>query len=245
MPEVNPKSQLGATTYLRIFVQAAKAETIRAVLYGVTYNFMQHFPGMNCTLDWRLMSDPLPFLGYFPALVSQKEIKETVNIIGDKHSTSVKSYAVGPPRVTEALRPRDNYDTTSPRRLMDFGRTKPVALGDLLLARSGDKGANVNVGFTPRAYANNEETWDWMRSFLTRARIRQMMGDDWRDWYHIERVEFPGIRAVHFVVYGALGRGVSSSARLDSLGKGFAEFLRAVHVPVPVKFLNPEISSRL
>lgn len=42
----------------------------------------------------------------------------------------------------------------------------------------------------------------------------------------LERVEFPRIWAVHFVVYGILGRGVSSSSRLDALGKGCADYLR-------------------
>lgn len=244
VPEVNPRSQLAATTYLRIFVQAASPELVKAVLGAIVYNFMQHFPGMNCTLDWRLMTDPLPFLGYFPALVSQDEIQETVAIIG-AGKDDVKRLEVGAPLQTEPLEPRDNYDPVSPRALNDFGATRMVPLGDVLLARSGDKGANVNVGFTPRAQHNNDDTWEWVRSFLTRSRIKELMGDDWKDWYHVERVEFPGIRAVHFVVYGALGRGVSSSAKLDSLGKGFAEFLRAIHVPMPVKFLRLPVASRL
>ncbi|KAK9781223.1 hypothetical protein SCAR479_05044 [Seiridium cardinale] len=244
VPEPNPSSQLAATTYLRIFVQAAKANTVKAVFNGIMYNFMQHFPGLSATLDWRLISDPLPFLGYFPALVKQDEIEESVNIIGSGDE-AVRKLKVGGPGRTETLKPRENYETISPRDLSDFGSTKIGPIGDVLLARSGDKGANVNVGFTPRARANNEETWDWMRSFLTRDRLKQMMGDDWKDWFHMERVEFPGIRAVHFVVYGALGRGVSSSARLDSLGKGFAEFLRAVHVPLPRKILERDIASKL
>lgn len=69
------------------------------------------------------------------------------------------------------------------------------------------------------------------------------MGGDWRDAYTLERVEFARIRAVHFVVYGAMGRGAplpcssqsfgaddaagtSSSISMDTLGKGFADFIR-------------------
>lgn len=245
VPEANPRSQLAATSYLRIFVQAARAETIKTALNAITYNFMQHFAGLSCTLDWRLMTEPLAFLGYFPALVRQDQIREAVSLLDVKAAGVSSRYEVGPPEMTEALGARESYDPTTPRALADFGPTKAVALGEVVLARSGDKGANVNVGFTPRGHLNNAVMWEWMRSFLTMDRIKEMMGDDWRDWFHIERVEFPGIRAVHFVVYGALGRGVSSSARLDSLGKGFAEFLRAVHVPVPRRFLQVSIPSRL
>jgi hypothetical protein len=81
------------------------------------------------------------------------------------------------------------------------------------------------------------EQWDWFRSFMTRQKMKDLMGRDWRDCYFIERVEFPEIFAVHYVVYGTLGRGVSSSKLLDGLGKGFAEFIRAVHVPIPTQFL--------
>jgi hypothetical protein len=73
---------------------------------------------------------------------------------------------------------------------------------------------------------------------MTKTKMRELMGKDWKDWYYIERVEFPDIFAVHYVVYGPLGRGVTSSKLLDSLGKGFAEFIRAVHIPIPIKFLK-------
>ncbi|KAK6855697.1 hypothetical protein PG995_007848 [Apiospora arundinis] len=239
--QTNPRSQLQATTGLRIFVQAATAEAVRKVFAAWAYNFMQHFPGMGGSLDWRLLMHPIPFLGYFPALVRQDRLRESVNFLDTSGSTvasAARKIDVSSPKITEPLEPRLSYDPVSPISLDTFGPTTVVPLGDILLARSGDKGANVNVGFMPRARLNNDETWQWLRSFLTRDRVKQMMGEDWDDGYYIERVEFPEIRAVHFVVYGALGRGVSSSARLDPLGKGFAEFLRAVHVPVPQRFLE-------
>ena len=66
----------------------------------------------------------------------------------------------------------------------------------------------------------------------------ELMGEDWSEDYFLERVEFPNIFAVHFVVYGILGRGVSSSTRLDSLGKGFADYARDKVVQVPVGILG-------
>jgi hypothetical protein len=42
------------------------------------------------------------------------------------------------------------------------------------------------------------------------------------------------MRAIHFVVYGILGRGVSSSSRLD----GFADYLRDKFVDAPVAILD-------
>jgi hypothetical protein len=68
--------------------------------------------------------------------------------------------------------------------------------------------------------------------------MQELMGDTWEDWFYIERCEMPEIKAVHFVVYGPLGRGVSSSKILDALGKGFAEFVRDRHLQIPKKFLG-------
>ncbi|KAH7028953.1 uncharacterized protein B0I36DRAFT_422788 [Microdochium trichocladiopsis] len=254
VPARNPRTQLAGTTALRIFAQASDddgdgggggPDSVRAVVAAWSHVFMQHFPGMHCSLDLRLMAVAVPFLGYFPAVVEQSRIAEAVNLLGGKGGEVVKRVVVGPPKVTERLVPRLSYDTMKPCELGIFGPTETVPLGDILLARSGDKGANVNVGFTPRARLSKDpEVWEWMQSYLTTARMKEMMGDDWKDEYHVERVEFADIRAVHYVVYDALGRGVSSSARLDSLGKGFAEWLRAVHAPVPIKFLKPRLWER-
>lgn len=65
------------------------------------------------------------------------------------------------------------------------------------------------------------------------------MAKDFRPGTHIERCEFSNLRAVHFVVHGHLGTGVSSTESIDPLGKGFVEFLRSCPVDVPTKFMSP------
>lgn len=178
---------------------------------------------------------PQPFLAYYPALVEQNQLSESVCIIGTSIS-HVTRHAIDAPSRTESLVPRENYDPPNPVSLSSFGPTVEVPLGDIALARSGDKGGNINIGlFVP---GGDDEKWQWLRSFLTKERMKLLMGRDWQDWFYIERIEFEQIKAVHFVIYGPLGRGVSSSKLLDALGKGFAEFVRAVHVDVPRKFLQ-------
>ena len=188
---------------------------------------------MHLSLDTRL-AVPKTFIGFYPATIPQSELDEAVNIITADGKAS--KFVVGPPKVTEPLQARENYEPTNAVDVQSFGQTEMRPLGDIALGRSGDKGGNVNIGL----YVQTKEQYDWFRSFMTRAKMRELMGKDWKDWYFIERVEFPEIFAVHFVVYGALQKGVTSSALLDSLGKGFAEFIRAVHIPVPSKFLKED-----
>lgn len=173
---------------------------------------------------------PLPFLAYYPALIKQSQIPEAINFV-DGPST-IRSFETGHPPRYEELGTRDNYDTEAPH---DFkGPYKQIRLGDVALARSGDKGGNLNVGF----FVTNPAHWPWLRSYMSRDRMRELLSKDWKDSYFIERVEFPHIHAVHFVIYGILGRGVSSSSRLDGFGKGFADYIRDKVVDIPLELLE-------
>ncbi|QYS95432.1 DUF1446 domain protein [Trichoderma simmonsii] len=234
----DPDSQHASTTYMRIFAQSKDKDVLSKMHKAWHYQFMAHFPGMHYSMDTRLLA-PKPFLGYYPAIIPQTEIEETVTILGDSLSEQSIRYAVHPPKQTEPLARRENYETANPVPLENFGPTVNAPLGDLVLARSGDKAGNINIGL----FVQTPEQWEWFRSFMTKERLRSLMRKDWKDWYFLERVEFANIYAVHFVVYGSLGRGVTSSSRLDNLGKGFAEFIRAVHVDIPQKFLEESARS--
>ncbi|PNP76201.1 hypothetical protein FNYG_10490 [Fusarium nygamai] len=231
-PVENPRSQNASTTSLRIFVQSRQSEDVQKVFHAYVYTSMQHFPGMHSSLDFRMIMEPKSFLSYYPALVQQSEITQQVHFLGGKSAHHPITVSGAPP-LTEPLGQRRNVDPVAGDKGNDTD-TLMMPLGRVALARSGDKGSNVNVGFFPR----DEAAWPWLRAFLTRKRMQILMGDDWiEDEMYVERVEFPGILAVHFVIYGALGQGVSSSARLDALGKGFGEFVSAVHVPIPKEFV--------
>jgi hypothetical protein len=57
----------------------------------------------------------------------------------------------------------------------------------------------------------------------------------------IDRMEFPNIWAVHFLLRDHLDRGVTANASYDILGKFIAEFLRLRHVDIPGAFLEKGI----
>lgn len=162
----------------------------------------------------------------------QDEIEEAVHLL-NKGGEVKQSFPVTRPPAYEEFGERESYDTANPVPLESFGPTKRMPLGNIVIGRSGDKGPNVNMGL----FTDRPEIWEWLRSFLTLERMKTLIGKDWKDEFQIERVEFPSIFAVHFVVYGILGRGVSSSTLLDNRGKGFTDYIRAKHVDIPEKFL--------
>ncbi|KAL3417209.1 duf1446 domain-containing protein [Phlyctema vagabunda] len=236
VPEINPQSQLASTTYCRVFAEAATPTALIGLLYALRDISLQHFSGFHSSLDMRT-AIPKPFLAMYPALYPQESLQEKVTFVAGNNK-QVRSIDAGHPSAYEPLERRENQPTTHQGRLLpDFGRTRKCRLGDIMLGRSGDKGSNLNAGFFV-GQGQDEEAWEWLRSFLSTETLQHLMGRDWSDDYYIERVEFPHIHAVHFVVYGILGRGVSSSSRLDALGKAFTDYIRDRVVEVPESILS-------
>ncbi|KAL4740594.1 DUF1446 domain-containing protein [Aspergillus similis] len=228
VPAQNPSTQLESTTYLRVFVASKNESAVAAVAKAMGSISLKHFSGLHASLDMRT-AFPRPFLAYYPALIKQLDIDEAINFIDEPDNIS--SFGTGHPPRYEEPGIRDNYDPRDPH--IYNCNTKQMRLGDIALGRSGDKGGNLNVGFFPA----NAAHWPWLRDYMTKDSMRQLLGKDWHNSFFIERVEFPHIHAVHFVIYGILGRGVSSSSRLDGFGKGFVDYVRDKFVDVPVDIL--------
>jgi hypothetical protein len=243
VPEPNPKSQLRSTSYCRIFAEASDPNVNLGLASLLGEFAMQHYSGFHSTSDHRT-AIPRPYISYYPAIWPQDKLKTSINILTSGGREQTKT--TPPPRF-EALNKRESYDTSNAVDLAIFGPTTRARLGDIILARSGDKGGNANIGFfvptsLPSSYPENSplynECWDWLRTYLTISKLKEMFRNSWDDKFFVERVEFPKILAVHFVVYGVLGRGVSGSSRLDSFAKGMGDWLRDIEVDVPVKFIE-------
>jgi hypothetical protein len=86
-------------------------------------------------------------------------------------------------------------------------------LGDVALARSGDKGNHANIGVVARS----AKIYDVLRQYLTAERVAayfQSLGPS-----RVERFELPNVHALNFVLYDVLDGGASRSLRLDTQGK--------------------------
>jgi hypothetical protein len=110
--------------------------------------------------------------------------------------------------------------------------TQRRPLGLLLGARSGDKGANANVG----VWARSDEAFEWMAQFLTVERLRELLPET--AGLEIERYELANVLALNFVVRGILGEGVAATTRPDAQAKSLGEFLRSRSVELPSVLLR-------
>ncbi len=217
----NPRSQNAATVDLRLVLQAEDYASISPeALSAPLFNFiMQTFPAATYT---NKAVRPVRFQEYFPTLIPQPTT--TVHF-----AASSKRIDVPPPTKTlqdKLVQP--SHEPESPESLQSFGPTSLVSFGRIVYARAGDKGSNCNVGFFPA----NDAAWPWLRSFLTTSRLIELLADDYRG-QNIERMEFPEICAVHFLLHDWLDRGVTANATYDILGKFVAEYIRCKKVEVP------------
>jgi len=109
-------------------------------------------------------------------------------------------------------------------------------LGDVAIARSGDKGNHANLGVVCR----RAEDYPWLIARLTAQRVH----DYFKDWgaERVERFELPNVHALNFVLYNALAGGASCSLRIDTQGKllGTAAMKMPLPGPLPAGIQSSE-----
>jgi hypothetical protein len=131
-----------------------------------------------------------------------------------------------PPRlVPPASRPEPAPTPRSP--LLSPGRLG--ALGEIVGARSGDKGGDANLG----VWARSAAAAGWLSGWLTVERLRELLPETAS--LEIDRYELPNLRAVNFVIHGLLGQGVAASIRFDPQAKALGELLRSRIVELPAE----------
>ncbi|CAK7207436.1 hypothetical protein SEUCBS139899_010246 [Sporothrix eucalyptigena] len=239
----DPKSQASATVMIRFFAQTPKKEALAQLGQAIFFNGLQGYAGMHTSMDWRTMV-PRQYVRYFPALVSQTLIPLQVHVMADGGPKTGSARVIDVPArdaslcaATAAVQP--NYGPTVAMPTLE-GSTVRRPLGDLVFTRSGDKGGNSNIGI----WVRDDAAYPWLKAFLTAERAQELLGDDWREGYKVERCEFPHLRAVHFVVRGILQDGVSSSSIVDGFGKSVGEFMRSRHVDLPMVLVEAEDARR-
>jgi len=102
-----------------------------------------------------------------------------------------------------------------------------VRLLDIAHARSGDKGDTANVG----VIALKPEWYSVLERYLTLDRVTHH--------FHgvitgpIERYELPNLRALNFLLHGALDGGGTLSLKTDAQGKVFSTAMLRLVLDVP------------
>jgi hypothetical protein len=107
------------------------------------------------------------------------------------------------------------------------GPTETVPLIAIAHGRSGDKGADVNIGIRAR----HPSLYPVLLRELTVDRVADYFAHLGAD--EVLRYELPGIHALNFVLRGGLGDGGTASLRFDPQGKALAQQFLDMEIDVP------------
>jgi hypothetical protein len=102
-----------------------------------------------------------------------------------------------------------------------------IQLVDIAHARSGDKGDTANVGLI----ALRPEWYALLERHVTTERVAQHFAGQITG--PVERFELPNLRALNFLLHGALDGGGTLSLKTDAQGKVYSTALLRMVIDVP------------
>lgn len=94
-----------------------------------------------------------------------------------------------------------------------------MKLYEIAHSRTGDKGNISNISLI----AYDLKDYESLREKVTAQRVKEWFKDMVKG--KVERYELPQLGAMNFVMYEALGGGVTRTLSLDMHGKGFSSYL--------------------
>jgi hypothetical protein len=101
-----------------------------------------------------------------------------------------------------------------------------IQLRWLAHARSGDKGDTANVGLI----ALKPEWYPLLQKQVTLARVKRHFKGMVSG---VDRFELPNLKALNFLLHGALDGGGTISLKTDAQGKVYSTALLRMRIPVP------------
>ncbi|MFQ5705393.1 MAG: hypothetical protein ACE5HT_15420 [Gemmatimonadales bacterium] len=104
---------------------------------------------------------------------------------------------------------------------------RKVQLVELAHARSGDKGDTANIGLI----ALKPEYYPVLERQVTAGRVARHFRGLIKG--PVERFELPNLKALNFLLHGALGGGGTLSLKTDAQGKVFSTALLRMEIEIP------------
>ena len=100
-----------------------------------------------------------------------------------------------------------------------------MKLRQIAHSRTGDKGNIANIS----VIAYREEDYTFLEKHITASKVKSFLADFVKG--EVIRYEIPSIGALNFVLYDALGGGVTRSLALDAHGKSLSSALLEMEIP--------------
>ena len=228
IPAPDSPTEEGAACILRLSARAADADAVGRALTAPTIELaLATYPGFHVTAP---PGRPSPFGIYKAAYVRRDRAPETVHLPdGSTYEVPAPlAYAEASRASAETSRVTDKV-TSRPT-----GATSRRELGQLVYARSGDKGGDANLGlWVPQG--KPDVAVEWLLGTVTPEWVRELLPE--AEDLAIDITPLPHLRGVNIVIHDLLGEGVAASTRFDPQAKGLGEWARSRFVDIPEELL--------
>ncbi len=233
----DPPTQAAGTSYLRCVARSSRPEPVgRAFSDAFVHVALASYPGFTLTAP---PGRGAPVGVYRPAYVPQADVPHVVVHADGRRED------VAPPSTTDSSSAGRVADAAGNEQAgneqagayRDLGDTRAVPLGELVHARSGDKGGDANVGlWVPADHPRRADAVAWLVGVVNAGWVQAMLPE--ASDLDVDVHPLPDLGGVNVVIHGLLGEGVSSSTRLDPQAKALGEWLRARVTAVPIVLLD-------
>lgn len=153
-----------------------------------------------------------PIFRYWPCLIDRQRVVPRVQMLESPQIVAPRTIAVSSKTTPVKLPP-----LSAVPNVMHTGRRSRSVLGDLAIARSGDKGTMSNIGVIAREPADYDKLARWLTSDRVAAFLAPMQIE------RVERFELPNLQGLNFLVHGVLARGLRCDAQGKALGQVLLE----------------------
>jgi Acyclic terpene utilisation family protein AtuA len=217
-PDAETEEQ--ASALLRCAVKDPEPGVVGRAFSGAAVELaLASYPGFHLTAP---PQDAAPYGVFTPGYVDAAEVRHVV-VLPDGRRREIEPSG-------KTLELSEVAERPLPEPLPD-GPVRRVPLGLVAGARSGDKGADANVG----VWVRSPEAWRWLAHSLTVSELRRLLPEAMD--LPVRRHVLPNLWALNFVIEGLLGEGVASQSRFDPQAKALGEWLRSRYVDVPEALL--------
>jgi hypothetical protein len=220
---LDPQTEAAASAPVRIAAWSQDRAAIGKFLEGYASFALGGIPGFHGDGT----KGPEMRVDFWPGLVPQAEIRHQV-VLDDGRELEI---ALPPTAPLAPSRPPRPITGSADHGFSGATRRRP--LGELVYARSGDKGGDASLG----VWSRDPAAWGWLRTYLTSDRLRQLLS--LRQDVGVEVHEMANLSGLLVILKGYFGESGSGNIALDPIGKGLGEFLRARLADVPVELVEP------
>lgn len=153
-----------------------------------------------------------PIFRYWPCLIDRKQVTAKWSMIDVQPPSPDRS-----PTVPVLKWPPQRVPSPAPMPAIARAPRPREVLGDIAIARSGDKGTTANIGIISR-HSNDYPT---LTEWLTAERVAAFLAPI--GIQRVERFLLPNLHGMNFLVHGVLSRGLRCDAQGKALGQVLLE----------------------